>query len=93
MKFIILPIEDAKVLFNEEELSTYRKSIDGTEVLFHEEILLERREQLGLSILPNEDTGIIEWTYPNYEYDTKEFDDLLHSNKWLDVDKLNNNAI
>ena len=66
MKFIIVPIEDMKAMFTEQELSTMRKSIDGTKVIVHEEVLIDKRNTLGLSILPSEDTGIIEWTYPTY---------------------------
>lgn len=43
MKYVVMPIEDAQVVFTEEELSTMRKSVDNTEVIVHEEILLVRR--------------------------------------------------
>lgn len=33
MRFIIVPIEDMKVMFTEQELSTMKKSIDGTKVI------------------------------------------------------------
>lgn len=39
MRFIIVPIEDMKVMFTEQELSTMKKSIDGTKVIVHEEVL------------------------------------------------------
>lgn len=81
MKFIILPIEDARTIFQEDELNSLRKSVDGTEVIVHEEILIEKRKQLGFSTLPNEE-GDIEWTYPNYQYNTDEFNSLLQGEKW-----------
>lgn len=82
MKFIILPIEDAKLIFTEEELSTMRKSVDETEVIVHENILINKRTALGLATLPSEDTGQIEWTYPNYEYNSEELNNLLNSSEW-----------
>ena len=82
MKFIVLPIEDAKLILTEEEINTHRKSVDGTELIIHEETLLEKREALGLSTLPSEETGQFEWTYPVYIYNTKELDNLLNSSKW-----------
>lgn len=82
MKFIVLPLTDAKVFFTEEELATHRKSVDGTQVIMHEGTLLEKRNALGLATLPSEDTGQIEWTYPNYEYGTDELNKLLNSSEW-----------
>lgn len=82
MKFIILPMSDAQLIFTEKELETMRKSIDGTEVIVHEEILLRKREAMGMITLPNEETGKIEWTYPNYNYNTDELNNLLNSDKW-----------
>ena len=81
MKFIVLPLEDAKLIFTEKELETHRKSIDGTEVIVHEETLLEKRQALGMSILPTDENGVIQWTYPNYEYNTDELNTLLESDK------------
>ena len=82
MKFIVLPIEDAKLIFTEEELSTMRKSTDETEVIVHEEILLNKRQSMGISTLSTDDNGEIQWTYPNYEYNTDELNTLLESDKW-----------
>jgi hypothetical protein len=82
MKFIVLPIEDAKIIFTEKELETHRKSIDGTEVIVHEETLLEKRQALDMSILPTDENRVIQWTYPNYEYNTDELNNLLKSEKW-----------
>lgn len=82
MKFIVLPLEDAKLVFTEQELETHRKSIDGTEVIVHEETLLEKRQALGMSTLPTDEVEEIQWTYPNYEYGSKELNDLLESDKW-----------
>ena len=42
----------------------------------------EKRNALGLATLPSEDAGQIEWTYPNYEYNTKELNNLLNSSEW-----------
>lgn len=82
MKFIVLPLEDATLVFTEQELETHRKSIDGTEVIVHEETLLEKRQALGMSTLPTDEVEEIQWTYPNYEYGSKELNDLLESDKW-----------
>lgn len=82
MRFIIVPVEDMKVMFTEQELSTMRKSIDGTKVIVHEEVLIDKRNALGLSTLPSEDTGIIEWTYPTYAYKSNELNNLLNSKEW-----------
>ena len=82
MKFIVLPLEDAKLVFTEQELETHRKSIDGTEVIVHEETLLEKRQALGMSTLLTDEIGEIQWTYPNYEYNTNELNTLLESDKW-----------
>lgn len=86
MKFIVMPIEDAQVVFTEEELSTMRKSVDNTEVIVHEETLIRKRNSIGLTTLPSEDTGIIEWTYPTYDYNSSELDTLLSSDRWLTKD-------
>lgn len=82
MKFIILPIEDAKIIFSEKELETHRKSVDGSQVIVHEETLLEKQQAMGMTILSNEETGQIEWTYPNYEYNTDKLNSLLESDEW-----------
>lgn len=82
MKFIVLPITDAKIMFSEKELETHRKSIDGTQMIFHEETLLKKRKMLGLAELPADENEVIQWTYPNYEYGSKELNDLLESDKW-----------
>lgn len=82
MKFIVLPIEDARIVFTTKELETMRKSIDGTQVIAHEESLIKARQSLGLNTLPSEETGEIEWTYPVYQYRSKELDDLLNSDDW-----------
>ena len=82
MKYIILPILDAKLIFTEEELSTMRKSTDETEIIVHEEILLNKRKAMGMSVLPTDDNGEIQWTYPVYGYNTDELNNLLKSDKW-----------
>lgn len=88
MKYIILPIEDAKVVFSEEELNTMRKNVADTEVLVHEEILLRKREQLGMSTLPINEDGTFQWTYPVYEYNTIELNNLLSSKEWTKSEEL-----
>lgn len=82
MKYIVLPINDMKQLYSDKELETMRKSIDGTQVIVHEELLLEKRKQLGLAELPVDGNGAIQWTYPNYEYESRELNDLLESEAW-----------
>lgn len=84
MRFIVIPIEDAKMAFTEEELSTMRKSLDGTKVIAHEEILVRKRNAMGLTTLPSEETGVIEWTYPVYNYKSEELNTLLNSDEWVD---------
>lgn len=88
MRFIIVPIEDMKVMFTEQELSTMRKSIDGTKVIVHEETLLNKRNSLGLSTILAEDTGLIEWTYPTYNYNTTELNELLNSKEWYNEEEI-----
>lgn len=88
MKYIVLPIEDAKVVFSEEELNTMRKNVTNTEVLVHEEILLRKREQLGMSTLPVNEDGTFQWTYPVYEYNTIELNNLLSSVEWIRSEEL-----
>lgn len=88
MKFIVLPIEDAKLIFSEKELETHRKSIDGSEVIVHEETLLEKRKTLELRKLPTDTDGTIQWTYPNYEYNTDELNNLLKSDKWSSKEEI-----
>ena len=82
MKYIVLPIEDAKIVFSEEELNTMRRNVADTEVLVHEEILLRKREALGMSTLPINEDGTFQWTYPVYEYNTEELNNLLVSKEW-----------
>lgn len=88
MKFIVLPIEDAKIIFSEKELETHRHSIDGSKVIVHEETLLEKRQAMGMTVLPSEETGQIEWTYPNYEYNTDELNSLLESDEWSSKEEI-----
>lgn len=88
MKFIVLPIEDAKLIFTEKELETHRKSIDGSEVIVHEETLLEKRQAFDMSTLPTDEVEEIQWTYPNYEYNTDELNTLLESDKWSNKDEI-----
>lgn len=88
MKFIVLPIEDAKIIFSEKELETHRKSIDGSEVIVHEETLLEKRKTLGVGELSTDTDGIIQWTYPNYEYNTDELNNLLESDEWSSKEEI-----
>lgn len=89
MKFIVLPLIDAQFIFTEEELSHTRKSVDETEVIVHEEILIKKRNAMGLTTLQSEDTGQIEWTYPVYEYETAALNDLLNSDNWTDTTEIN----
>ena len=89
MNFIILPVEDAQLIFTPEELSTLRHNIAGTQVIVHEEILIDKRNQLGLSTLPTNEDGTIQWTYPVYKYDTAALNDLLNSDDWTDNTEIN----
>jgi succinyl-CoA synthetase beta subunit len=82
MKFIVMPTTDAKIVFTEEELSHMKKNVDETEVIVHENILVEKRNAMGLVTLPSEETGQIEWTYPVYEYNSEELNNLLNNKNW-----------
>lgn len=82
MRYIVVPIEDLKIFFSAEEISHMRKSTDETEAIVHEEILLRKRNVLGLTTLPSEETGQIEWTYPVYEYNSEELNNILNSDDW-----------
>lgn len=84
MRFIILPLTDARIVFSEDELSHMRKNIDETEVIVHENILVNKRNNLGLTTLPSEETGQFEWTYPVYEYNSNDLNTLLNSEKWME---------
>ena len=84
MRFVIVPIEDMRVLFTEDELNVMRKSIDGTKVIVHENILIDKRNNMGMITLPSEDTGTFEWTYPAYEYNSNELNQLLISEEWYE---------
>ena len=43
MRYIVLPVEDARAVFAEHEISHMRRSVDGSQVIAHEEVLLRRR--------------------------------------------------
>lgn len=82
MRYIVVPIEDVQALFSAEELEHARKSLDGSEMIVHEETLLRRREKLGLMTLPINQDGQVEWTYPVYEHGSPELEGLLGSEGW-----------
>ena len=82
MRYIIVPIEDIQIMFTQDELDGMRKNNDGTKAIIHEEILLRKREQLGMNTLPI-DNGSIEWTYPVYNYNSVELNNLLNSDEWF----------
>lgn len=82
MRYIVMPIEDAKAVFSEKELETMRKNVAGTKVIVHEETLLHKREAMGMSMLPSEETGQIEWTYPVYLSNDVALTELLASSAW-----------
>lgn len=60
-----------------------RKNVEETEVIVHENILIDKRNALGFSTLPSEETGQIEWTYPVYEHNSQELNNLLNSKNWF----------
>ena len=88
MKFIIIPIEDAEVLFTSGEIEHARKSVDEQQMIVHEEILINKRNIIGIQTLPTEDTGQFEWTYPVYEHNSKELEDLLNSKQWYNEEEV-----
>lgn len=89
MRFIILPLTDARIVFSEDELSHMRKNIDETEVIVHENILVNKRNNFGLTTMPSEETGQFEWTYPVYEHNSNELNSLLSSYAWSFENQLN----
>ena len=87
MNYIIIPLADAAEVFTNDELEAARKSIDGKEVLVHEEILLQKKVERGLMTLPTDGEPVV-WTYPVYGYNTAEFNNLLDSDKWASKEEL-----
>ena len=86
MRYVVIPTEDLAALFTEEEMANMRKSNDGKSVIAHEEVLLRKREALGVMTLPmNQDTGRLEWPYPTYEHGSGELEGLLASDEWKGV--------
>lgn len=83
MRYVVIPTEDLAALFTEEEIGCMRKSNDGKSVIAHEEVLMRKREALGVMTLPiNQETGRLEWPYPTYEHESGELDSLLISEEW-----------
>ena len=89
MKYIVIPIEDAQIVMTQDELDHARKSVDGSKVLVHEETLVRKRNTMGLVTLPA-DNGDFEWTYPMYEYESKDLNDLLSGSEWFNEIENNN---
>lgn len=86
MRYVIIPTDDLAALFTEEEIGRMRKSNDGMSVIAHEEVLLRKREALGVMTLPmNQETGRLEWPYPTYEHGSGELEGLLASEEWKGV--------
>lgn len=84
MRYIVIPYEDAQIVMTQDELEHAKKSIDGTQVIVHEDILIRKRNAMGLTTLPTEDTGTIEWTYPVYEFGSEALEQLLQSEEWTE---------
>lgn len=83
MRYVVIPTEDLAALFTEEEMANMRKSNDGKSVIAHEEVLLRKREALGVMTLPmSQETGRLEWPYPTCEHGSGELDSLLSSEEW-----------
>lgn len=83
MRFIVLPISDVTSIFSPSEVEGMRKSIDGTEVIMHEEILAKKKEERGEELFTDPETGEILWDpYQVYQYGTRELDSLLESPEW-----------
>lgn len=81
MRYIIVPIEDAQIVFTQDELDHARKSVDGSEVIIDEPVLIRKRQAMGFVTLPADDGGF-EWTYPVYEHDSEELNTLLNGSEW-----------
>lgn len=86
MRFVILPVEEAELVVPQDVMAHARKSVDGTKVLMHENLLLQYRENRGLSTLEDPETGEIQWTYPVYNYGDENFANLLGGPEWTEID-------
>lgn len=83
MIYVVIPTEELAALFTEEEIGRMRKSNDGKSAIAHEEVLMRKREALGVMTMPiNQETGRMEWPYPTYEHGSGELDSLLSSEEW-----------
>lgn len=91
MRYVIIPTEEASLLFTDGELSTMRKSLDGTQIIAHEETLLRKRQESGLSTLPANGSDGLEWTYPVYDFGSVELQSLLASPEWYQEHNLTEN--
>lgn len=76
MEFTVTPKNDLAELFSPEEIAEMRHSIDGKTIMIHYEKVVER-----LPMALSEDSEI-DFPYPVYESNSKEFSDLLESSNW-----------
>lgn len=76
MEFTVIPKNDLAELFSPEEIAEMRHSIDGKTIMIHYEKVVER-----LPMALSEDSEI-DFPYPVYESNSKEFSDLLESSSW-----------
>lgn len=76
-----MPIEDAQIVFTQDELDHARKSVNGSKVIIDEPVLIRKRQAMGFVTLPAAD-GNFEWTYPVYEHGSEELNTLLNGSEW-----------
>lgn len=64
---------------------------DGTQTIAHEETLLRKRQESGLSTLPADGSDGLEWTFPVYDFGSVELQSLLASPEWYQEHNLTGN--
>lgn len=77
MQFSIVPKIDAEIMFSDEDLSVFRKSVDGLYYMIHTERVLE-----AMPMTLTEDGIEHPFPYDTYETGTFEFEKLLSSENW-----------
>lgn len=75
MRFYIVPVETLKEI--DPDWETRRISVDGTEALIHDTILLSLLPQ------PLNDSEVQELPYESYDSNSEEFKTLITSDEWV----------
>lgn len=82
MQFSIVPKMDSDIMFSDEDLSVFRKSVDGLYYMIHTERVLE-----AMPMILTEDGIEHPYPYDTYETGTFEFEKLLSSENWSQYEK------